>query len=46
LIFSRSLAGLGLSIVKTIISKHGGTIRATSTLQVGTTFIITLPMNH
>ncbi len=38
-------AGLGLSIVKTIISKHGGTIRATSTLQVGTTFIITLPYN-
>ncbi len=36
-------AGLGLSIVKTIIQKHGGTIRATSTLQVGTTFIISLP---
>lgn len=36
-------AGLGLSIVKTIIQKHDGTISATSTLGMGTTFTITLP---
>jgi two-component system, OmpR family, phosphate regulon sensor histidine kinase PhoR len=36
-------AGLGLSIVKTIIEKHDGTITATSTLGQGTTFLLTLP---
>lgn len=36
-------AGLGLSIVRTIIQKHFGTIKATSSPKVGTTFTITLP---
>jgi len=39
-------AGLGLSIVKTIISKHDGTIAASSELSKGTTFTITLPLRH
>ncbi len=36
-------AGLGLSIVKTIIEKHDGMIAAESTLGRGTSFIIVLP---
>ena len=38
-------AGLGLSIVKTIIAKHGGAIEVESTLGQGTTFTIILPMS-
>lgn len=39
-------AGLGLSIVKTIIEKHDGTIEMQSELNKGTTFIMTLPMRR
>ena len=35
--------GLGLSVSYGIIQAHGGTITAKSTLEVGTTFIISLP---
>lgn len=35
-------AGLGLSIVKAIIEKHGGTITVADNDAVGTTFVITL----
>lgn len=37
-------SGLGLSIVETIIEKHGGKISAKSELHVGTTFHISLPI--
>lgn len=39
-------AGLGLSIVRTIIERHHGTISVTSTVGVGTTFTICLPLHH
>jgi two-component system NtrC family sensor kinase len=35
--------GLGLSVSYGIIQAHGGTITVESTLEVGTTFIISLP---
>lgn len=38
--------GLGLPIVRRIISTHGGTVRHTSTVGKGTTFIITLPLRR
>jgi len=36
--------GLGLSICQTIINNHGGSIDFESTLNVGTTFFISLPL--
>jgi signal transduction histidine kinase len=37
--------GLGLSIVKRCVDLHDGTIDLTSEVDVGTTFIVTLPLN-
>jgi PAS domain S-box-containing protein len=38
--------GLGLTATHTIISKHDGTIKVTSELNKGTTFIITFPLKN
>ena len=38
--------GLGLSIAKQIIDKHGGTISVESEVNKGTTFFIHLPIKH
>ncbi|MCB1118694.1 MAG: PAS domain-containing protein [Chlamydiia bacterium] len=37
-------SGLGLSIVKTIVEKHGGTVTIASTVGVGTTFTLFFPL--
>ena len=41
---SKGQAGLGLSIAKSIIESHGGTIAVTSALHAGTEFTIKLPV--
>lgn len=38
--------GLGLTVAKTIISRHGGAIWASSNLGVGSTFTLVLPAVH
>ena len=38
--------GLGLAIVKKSVDLHRGTITVKSQLEVGTTFIVTLPLNQ
>jgi len=42
---SQSGSGLGLSIVKAIIERHGGSVAVRSTPGVETTFEVTLPMS-
>jgi signal transduction histidine kinase len=37
-------SGLGLSVVKAIVERHGGSVSATSQLEVGTIFTIRLPL--
>ena len=38
--------GLGLSVSQNIIQQHGGTLAVDSTVGVGTTFTVTLPIKH
>ena len=38
--------GLGLSVSQNIIQQHGGTLAVQSTVNVGTTFTITLPIKR
>ena len=42
---TRTGSGLGLTVVKHCVESHGGTITVKSEVGVGTTFIVTLPLN-
>ncbi|WP_293779826.1 ATP-binding protein [uncultured Oxalicibacterium sp.] len=39
-------SGIGLALVQELVKLHGGSIDAESTLDVGTTFHVTLPLGH
>ncbi len=39
-------SGLGLSIVRSIVEEHGGNIEVGGTFGEGSTFTVTLPLNH
>ncbi|MES1256045.1 MAG: ATP-binding protein [Acidobacteriota bacterium] len=36
-------SGLGLTIARSLVEAHGGTIRAESRVSVGTTMVVVLP---
>ncbi len=38
--------GIGLALSKQIIERHGGKIHFTTQLNIGTTFVVTLPLNR
>jgi signal transduction histidine kinase len=43
---NRQGTGLGLSITKAIVEQHGGQVTVASTVGVGTTFSIVLPVER
>lgn len=39
-------AGIGLALVRELVNRHQGSIELTSVIDQGSTFIVTLPINH